>query len=1313
MLALFLTFATGLPSPAFCLRPTGLEESDLVKAAVTEALTKGPRSTAGLKDVRTYKPPAIPVTVPGLRKAGFVNPEAEAIFLKSQLNRLDPNGKKLSVRLGGVTFFRARHGNQPVWAFYRTDKARVREINPRRRFIGSRYVKVSNAGLRKAGFVNVAVTSKYLNARLNRISRRATELEAKLGGVPFHKFVRPAGPLWTFERTQTKKVKTFTKNHPFLKRGEIRVRGEGLEKEGFTTPHRVAKELIERLDALDPKGERPEVELEGVKFFRRYSVRRPCWAFKRKDLEKVRRLARNPVRFDPKFHVAVSMNGLELAGFTRCQAAAQELTDSLTKLDPEGKELETRIGGVRFFRAVKEGPYAWAFLKKDAEKVQVLTRNYPSFDPAKHVPVSVSGLKSAKFANPWALNEWLGDRLKALDPDGDERDVVLGGVKFSKMLRVASLVWTFDREEIPAVAMLAEAQIGTKVEVWMEELQLADVVALLGSDPLRLAQYLHIYHPELSPGRVDQITITSLRGLRAEWAQEVEELHQSYAEDLAPPTMGEYPLSTRWHSIVLNGRVAPGVPQIQVVGAYTRQILVRQDGTFSATLPLPRVGEVNEFQVYALDPSKRTKSPPVTLQVRQQGKREDIEEVFLRLLDFRKETEEEIREVAGRYLFMLRSVELALLKRFTYDEEAGLRYLKEQTEQARSPAMKAVLQEVLNKFVEIAGMKFEIKPDKNGKPQRLYFFQKYTIWEVLRILGQEGARGVIIGSQQGLGKTVTTLALVNGQKAVIIAPNAMVTTWAEQEGKFFTQPNLEVLEGSHRERDKTLAVLDRSQVVTNVEFVRGVTPQRARLLSRADGYLVVDEANYLGSSSSLQSRGTLRLTAGRKILLTAAPFKKPGQIRNLLAFLYPNNPVYQSPRAFARAYPPSDPTTAGALFLLLQRHMIRIRQQDVFERFDPKIPLEQQADRLPARVRIPTERLGQFYLTQEQCDSILELFTQYRSWCEKHKGSGEVTDEDRRYRRYREGYFSKREALCQIMNDPAYIGHPEIESPKHLLMDRMVKEELAKDSRRKVLIFVKYKAQVREYLKRYERFGARAYYGDLRANANGYRVDDKKKLLYYLVDEYENFVLDDHGRPVPSDKELGRPIRALDYERILFQNDPESRVIIATDKTGGVGVTLAADVVIRDQPGDTFQDEDQSWNRAGRIDNDRKKYTVTEYRLEALYPDRFLKKLEKDVRDLHFRNGTYDQVQIQNLEGQGKIFYRIMDGVGSKAELEALHENFMRRKMPSLFVNGEAKPTGESTGLEERTPPSDGGAFRGIGLNELPDHLKELSRLGT
>ena len=101
------------------------------------------------------------------------------------------------------------------------------------------------------------------------------------------------------------------------------------------------------------------------------------------------------------------------------------------------------------------------------------------------------------------------------------------------------------------------------------------------------------------------------------------------------------------------------------------------------------------------------------------------------------------------------------------------------------------------------------------------------------------------------------------------------------------------------------------------------------------------------------------------------------------------------------------------------------------------------------------------------------------------------------------------------MDSPAYIGEPDIESPKHLAMDEIVEKELGADPSRKMLIFCRYRKQVEEYLRRYASFNPCAYYGGLKTDSNGYMIDHDKKPVYFKVDSYGNFVLDQNKNFIP------------------------------------------------------------------------------------------------------------------------------------------------------------------------------------------------------
>ncbi len=835
-------------------------------------------------------------------------------------------------------------------------------------------------------------------------------------------------------------------------------------------------------------------------------------------------------------------------------------------------------------------------------------------------------------------------------------------------------VWGWRREDHAKAIKYWRMQIAEDAEEILDRLDLSSVIALLGKDPLRLSQYIRLYHPDLSQEDVGRITSEAIQGLQGSTVSE--DTHADYTINLAVPVLETAIHESAASSFELKGRVQPGIPFVQVKGAYTRKIRVKADGTFSAHIPLPEIGQLNGFEIYAFDAEKKVKSPSVLVNINQTGQPEDTEAAFRRLLLLRSEVLDSIQKDPARYRFLLRSLELSLLKHFTYDEQAGMRYVENLLAQEKSPVQQKLLQSVLDKFKSIAPKQYVLKSDE--KP---YFFQKYTDHEIRKLI-KKGATGVIVANEQGTGKTLITLIVINGGEATIITPNPVVTTWAEQEAKFMPIASIEIIEGPYREREKAIEQTTRHQILTNVEFTQGMTDKRKRLLSQPNGTLVVDEADYLGSRSSQQARGTAQIEAGFYLLLTATPFKRVSQIGHVIGMLRKDDPRFQSARAFARAFPLSEESARNALFLLLNEHTLRIRKQDVFKEYDRTIPLDQQSDKLPAKVEIAPEQEGRFELSTEQTASLYELFTDYQTWCFKHRGNASV--EDREFYRYSEGYFSKKHAMRQIMNDPAYIGRPDMESPKHLAMDKIVQKELAKDPKRKIVIFCEYTAQVEEYLKRYAHHGAVGYYGGLPQNKDGYLIDDKGRVRYFQVDEYENPMLDAYGDPIPSDKQHGRPMRALDYSRIRFQNNPDVQILVTNQKSGSVGVTFtASDAVIFDDLPPTFRDYYQAADRAHRIDNDRKKYDVTYYTLQANYPKTFLDSLPKDTREQYFGMGTFDEVHYRNLQRQKRIFHRIMDGVGDMNELAQIHQRFLKDQMPFLFATGEKDEAEEEFEEEE------------------------------
>ena len=951
-----------------------------------------------------------------------------------------------------------------------------------------------------------------------------------------------------------------------------------------------------------------------------------------------------------------------------------------------------------------------------------------------------------------------------LTKDGEEQSFLKRITGGGRMTWVAIPQNEFEKKRLQ---ILLGLELRINPIALIEELKLTDAVALLlgnkDADAQKLQQYLIICHPELGLGEINETIASALEGIKPT-CQIPQEVHKNYEVNLKEPSIKiQFPqqngvYKTKANSFIISGE--SDSEYVQVTGSYTRKIVVKKDGTFQASIPLPKTGELNDFHIYAFNdemdetriaehieglnlpaptsyssddriiinknekqitlykendddnywtceqgevyvlgdildiPAKNIehmpiiqedmipitpsslkrvlvgeKSEGIALDIHQTGTKIDSEEALRRLLRIKEGILGEVQKDITRYNFLKRIKEISLLKHFTYDEEKGIEYLKELIRNEESSTLKKLLKEILEKFEKVKDIKLEVKDEGEIRP---YFFQKYCVYEALSAM-EEGRRGIIISNEQGLGKTLTALWIVNGTKALIITPNPVVTTWTGEEEKLTAEPQLEALEGTYAEREEALEYLDKPQVVINIEFTRGMTEHRAKLLSKFSNILVIDEADYLGSSASQQTKGTEQIPSTFKILLTATPFRSLSGLNNFLKQIYPDSDSgFGAAKVFSRAFSKASQLDLNALAYTMMEHGIRIRKRDVFEEYDPNIPLDEQKDKLPKKVLIYPKDLntGQFYLAHEQCESMLELFTDYQGWCRKHNKGKLITEEDMEYTRYKEGFFNKREAVRQIANNPRkYLGI-DIDSPKHKALDKIVRRELAPFPDKKMVIFCRYRSQVEEYLERYRRYNPVAYYGGLKTNSNGYLLGENNEVLYFKANNYGTPVLY-NGEFIRQDKLHGKPIRALDYSRLRFQDDPNCRMIVATYDSGSVGINFTAtDVVIFDDLA-IYRDQYQAGDRGHRIDNKRKKYEVKYYWLQSLYPKSFLDTLDLKIRETYFDVGTYDQVYFERTMNDGITFHRVMDIVGQSDRNSGESIEDLKRKLPFLFANGE------------------------------------------
>src|SRR5258708_4343880 len=94
--------------------------------------------------------------------------------------------------------------------------------------------------------------------------------------------------------------------------------------------------------------------------------------------------------------------------------------------------------------------------------------------------------------------------------------VQVEGTTFRRRLNGTMRVWTFPEVDLFRVASWRGWQGRQDINQMIEALGLEEAIVLLGDDPLRLKQYIQLYHPELAPEDIDAVAIAgSMRGLRA------------------------------------------------------------------------------------------------------------------------------------------------------------------------------------------------------------------------------------------------------------------------------------------------------------------------------------------------------------------------------------------------------------------------------------------------------------------------------------------------------------------------------------------------------------------------------------------------------------------------------------------------------------------------------------------------------------------------------------------------------------------------------------------------------------------------------
>lgn len=830
----------------------------------------------------------------------------------------------------------------------------------------------------------------------------------------------------------------------------------------------------------------------------------------------------------------------------------------------------------------------------------------------------------------------------------------------------------------------------------IERLELADVVSGLSQDPKKLAQFLDLSGLKLSDLEKSRIIYVSFAGLRSKTEGKLERLLRDCEPVLAPiEVLSQVPKTTKESYVSFKVVVPEGATHLLVRGPWNRDIRINGEKEIGFDVVLQK-GEVNEITMLAYRhqepdeekgvPEAKLRSDVTLAQVKQTSKTVNMDALVEFLKSFKEQTLEEIQADEERLKGFIRCLEESSVRQFAGDFEEGRRYMRDLIENQKSAFLVKSLKKVLDLFERINAKQYPFIREGEG----LLFFQKYCAYKINE-KRSDGEKNVILANEPGLGKTVTALAAVYEDEMLAICPNSATSTWIEQEAKFFGSPFILDLAGhQHGQRPEMVKERNVPGILTNIEFLRTGDSNKAAPLSkeykrrfdalnakkfpRRKKALIIDEFHFLKNDSQ-QARGVELLKSDFALLMSASPYRSSTDLCRICARIFPDDPRFQNIGAFEKAFPKTDPRALKALYVMLQPYVVRFLKSEVMPTYVSGIPLAQQPLSLPKKEYVnPFETgIGLFTLTPEQETAILELFQDWNAWTRKYEHympKGEIARRDGI--RDESNRLTKKHALRQIVNDPAYIGS-SAESPKHKVARQILEKELAGGN--KVIIFCRYHNQVAVYSQMLKEMGVKHVQFTGEQSKAGNMKNKQGGQVKYLVDGYDNYVFDKKGRPiVAKGDQSSKSMSVIDHERLSFQNDPEVKVCISTYSAGSQSVTFtAADAMIKDELPEDYTEGYQSEDRIHRVEDKRRKYEVRYYNLISRYSGDFLNEMagteiEKEkpngeaaafnAHERWFKNGTYDEVHHRNLEAQRTSFELLNNGIAVDPNIVETEQSF-------------------------------------------------------
>jgi SWI/SNF-related matrix-associated actin-dependent regulator of chromatin subfamily A-like protein 1 len=363
---------------------------------------------------------------------------------------------------------------------------------------------------------------------------------------------------------------------------------------------------------------------------------------------------------------------------------------------------------------------------------------------------------------------------------------------------------------------------------------------------------------------------------------------------------------------------------------------------------------------------------------------------------------------------------------------------------------------------------------------------------------RQNARAALF-DEQGLGKSKQLIDAIAGEieskslrGAVIICPNGLKTTWAEEIKKFSDLP-VAVFGAGRKARRTSFTKLRAAFYVINYEAVEAELPALKALLRFKPMALVLDESHRIKTPAAAVTEAVLKLraSAARRYILSGTPVaNKPEDLWSQFYFLDDGASLGETLADFHAKY-----RSAGGAYQSLDDLRAKIDGMS-------KRRLKDHAVKLPAKL---TRRVI-VDMSPLQRTMYDKMRNELALWVRSLSG-GQVLQEA-------EAILARLVRLAQLASNPALLDAGYVEDPgKFKVLDKILAEALADSDSRKVIVWSSFVGNMGALQRRYPQYCPVTIHGAL------------------------------------SGPERDEAIRA-------FKNDPEIKLMIANPAAAREGLTL-------------------------------------------------------------------------------------------------------------------------------------------------------------